>query len=112
MENQISPALLDHGLKLFAEMERDRQEACIHCKKVWYSIHYRDGVCHSCHKKNMPGRTAIRRAEEQKATALIVGRDIVILVALLFLSPILAKWFAGLIVLMFVVSYYTGLPYS
>ena len=45
--------------KNLVAIEDERKEACIHCKKVWYSIHYRDGVCHSCQQLNKPGRTQL-----------------------------------------------------
>ncbi|MBT6691547.1 hypothetical protein HOB10_04410 [Candidatus Parcubacteria bacterium] len=42
-------------------MGQEEQEHCIHCNEKWYSIHYRDGVCHSCQQKNLPGRTELAR---------------------------------------------------
>ena len=44
------------GRRAFAAMDDERQEACIHCQKVWYAIHHKDGVCHRCQKKGLPGR--------------------------------------------------------
>ncbi len=37
--------------------EDERKETCIHCQEVWYGIHYKDGVCHSCQQKKLPGRS-------------------------------------------------------
>jgi len=42
--------------KNLTAIEDERKEACIHCGDVWYSIHYRDGVCHSCQELGKPGR--------------------------------------------------------
>lgn len=49
------------GQRAFAAMADEQQESCIHCGAHWYSIHYRDGVCHTCQKKRLPGRSAIAR---------------------------------------------------
>ncbi len=55
-------------------IDDERQEKCIHCNKQWYSKHYRDGVCHSCQQKNLPGRTALERRENiQSKVAWVVG---------------------------------------
>lgn len=50
--------------------EDERKETCIHCGKEWYSIHYKDGVCHSCQQVNLPGREKLKKIEKRK---LIVG---------------------------------------
>jgi hypothetical protein len=44
--------------------EDERKEACIHCKKVYYAIHHKDGVCNSCQKKKLPGRSTIIRRQK------------------------------------------------
>ena len=43
----------------FRAMEDERKETCIHCRSVWYAIHFRDGVCHGCQGKKMPGRSVL-----------------------------------------------------
>lgn len=69
-------------------MEEERKEACIHCGAVWYAKHYRDGVCHSCQAKGLPGRTVqknrnvIRNVIEIMASVVLA----IILFALLVLS--------------------------
>jgi hypothetical protein len=40
-------------------MSDERKEACIHCGNVWYSIHYKDGVCNECQNKKLPGRSVV-----------------------------------------------------
>jgi hypothetical protein len=47
--------------KTLSAMEDERREDCIHCGENWYSIHYRDGVCHSCQQKHLPGRAELAR---------------------------------------------------
>ena len=27
----------------------ERKIKCIHCGTVWYEIHFKDGLCHTCH---------------------------------------------------------------
>jgi len=79
VDNQI----LDEGLKIFAAMEDERMECCIHCGNKWYSMHYRDGVCHSCQKKNLPGRNVMQERQERRGllavivTFLLIGGIIV-----------------------------------
>ena len=58
--------LMEEGLKVLAAMSDERQEHCIHCNKKWYSMHYQDGVCHSCRKKGLPGRMAIQAARDAR----------------------------------------------
>ena len=41
----------------------ERKEICIHCGKRWYSLHYKDGVCHECRQKGLPGRTEIAKKQ-------------------------------------------------
>lgn len=54
------PEGLDSRLRAhWVAMAEEQQEACIHCKAVWYSIHYRDGVCHTCRLEGKPGRTEL-----------------------------------------------------
>lgn len=51
-------------LDTFAAMDDDEKEACIHCGKVWYRIHHRDGVCHECQALGRPGRNALRASKQ------------------------------------------------
>lgn len=64
---KIIDKLLEHpeGSKVFAAMDDERKEACIHCKKVWYSIHYQNGVCHSCQQQDRPGRAVLLGQERR-----------------------------------------------
>ena len=73
--------LMEEGLKVLAAMSDERQEYCIHCNKKWYSIHYWDGVCHSCQKKGLPGRMAIqaRRDVRERIFTLAILTFLVIL---------------------------------
>ncbi len=48
-------------------MEEERQETCIHCRSVWYAIHYKDGVCHGCQQKRLPGRSELEAQRRQIA---------------------------------------------
>lgn len=69
-DSKIVDALLDNIIHI----EDERQENCIHCNKRWYSKHYRDGVCHSCQQKGLPGRTVIEnRQRRQTKIAFAIG---------------------------------------
>ncbi|MBT4849756.1 hypothetical protein HON36_02805 [Candidatus Parcubacteria bacterium] len=48
-------------------IDDERKENCIHCGNEWYAIHHKDGVCHSCQQKGLPGRTALERRENIQA---------------------------------------------
>ena len=65
-------------LENMTEIDNERTEACIHCKKVWYSIHYRDGVCSKCRELGKPGRLEI--AAKKKARNVIIAATIIIVV--------------------------------
>lgn len=73
MDDQI----LSEGLKIFAAMQDERMERCIHCGEEWYSIHYRDGVCHSCQKKQLSGRSVMQEKRgdllRNIALAIVIG---------------------------------------
>lgn len=56
----------------------EEKETCIHCGEKWYVIHHKDGVCHECQKKNLPGRSQIAKTERRsilaiKLVAIIIG---------------------------------------
>ena len=75
----------EEGRRTFAAMESEQQEPCIHCHKVWYSIHYRDGVCHSCQKRHLPGRVELARRATTRYTTLIASVAIVLIFVTLVL---------------------------
>jgi len=52
---------IEHFLHGLDQIARERKERCIHCNEEWYSIHYKDGVCHLCQQKGLPGRTKLTR---------------------------------------------------
>lgn len=82
MENHVK-----HLKTSFADMlgpDDERKETCIHCGKIWYAIHYKDGVCHSCQEKKLPGRTAIAR-KERRANVLIELAITAIVISLIYL---------------------------
>ena len=63
-----------HLLYGLEQIEADRQEACIHCKAVWYASKHKDHVCHVCQKKGLPGRSAIlARAGYMRLTGLLLA---------------------------------------
>ena len=49
---------LKHVGQSFAE---EPMETCRHCGDEWYSVHYKNGYCHSCQKKglHMKGETIV-----------------------------------------------------
>ncbi len=57
----------------FCMMDDERKETCIHCREEWYSKHYKDGVCHSCGQKGLPGRSVLyqRKMLKNRAVSLI-----------------------------------------
>lgn len=61
------------------------KEACIHCGSIWYSIRYKDGVCHSCQLKKLPGRKEIAR-KERRTKVLIELALTAIVIFLIYLS--------------------------
>lgn len=52
-----------YGMRQIAD---ERKERCVHCGAEWYAIHYKDGVCHSCQQKHLPGRTVLVRRETRR----------------------------------------------
>ena len=66
----MSPA--DFGNAMFGP-DDERKERCIHCGKVWYAQHHRDGVCHSCQQKNLPGRTALRNRVRNRTRIIMIA---------------------------------------
>jgi len=80
----VDDAAIDLAHSL-AQVENERKEPCIHCGEIWYAIHHKDGVCHSCQKLGLPGRSAIvRRRRTIQHILWIVGAIFAAL--LLFLS--------------------------
>ena len=75
--------LLSEGLRVFTAMEDERKEDCIHCGANWYSIHYRDGVCHRCYEQGLPGKTALNAAKRKRQIVFIIILGCVILSTLL-----------------------------
>lgn len=61
------------------------KETCIHCGKIWYEKHYKDGVCPSCQEKQLPGRTAIAR-KERRTNTLIKLAITAIVIFLIYLA--------------------------
>lgn len=61
----------------------ERKATCIHCGSEWYEIHFKDGVCHGCQQKKLPGREQIaKRARKQNLLLALV--IMVIAAALLY----------------------------
>lgn len=52
--------------------EDERKATCINCKKVWYEIHFKDGVCNECQEKGLPGRTKMEKDAKRKTIILII----------------------------------------
>lgn len=61
----------------------EEKEACIHCGKVWYAIHHKDGVCHECQKRGLPGKTVLAR-RAQKMQLMLITLVIVALCAFIY----------------------------
>ncbi len=57
----------------FCAMGDEEKAVCIHCGKVWYAIHHRDGVCHACQQKGLPGRAAQQEIARRRAFRLILA---------------------------------------
>jgi hypothetical protein len=70
-------------------IQDERQEACIHCKDVWYAIHHKDGVCHKCQRLGLPGRAKIARHEHLKECALSALFRVAILVIVVAVASVL-----------------------
>ena len=75
--------LTDEVGKIFDAISDERMEHCIHCNAHWYSIQYKDGVCHKCQQKGLSGRIEIE--EKDKRTR----RGVLVLVAVMFISVII-----------------------
>ena len=41
--------------------EDERKETCFQCGSVWYSIHFKDGLCNGCQEKGLPGRSFLKK---------------------------------------------------
>lgn len=77
--NEPAIAHLAYGL---CQMADERKEHCIHCGAEWYSIHYKDGVCHSCQQRCLPGRTELARRDTREIIA-ITGALVILAVVVL-----------------------------
>ena len=64
------------SLKNFADNmlgpDDERKATCIHCGAKWYEIHFKDGVCHSCQEKKLPGRKQLARTERTQRLVLTI----------------------------------------
>lgn len=67
--NRLSDMILAHVVA----MGQEKKEACIHCGNVWYSIHYRDGVCHQCQQLGKPGRAELAARKRSFQRTLVIG---------------------------------------
>ncbi len=72
------------GKTLNSMFYEERQETCIHCRKTWYATHYKDGVCHTCQKKNLPGRTEQWRRRAQREQLFLLIGSVAMLASLYF----------------------------
>ena len=63
----------------------ERKAKCIHCGAVWYEIHYKDGVCHSCQQKKLPGESVLIRRAIWKSRASVLFLLIILFLAVMFL---------------------------
>jgi len=87
-DNGMSDEMFDLIGKNIKGIEEDRKEPCIHCGDVWYSIHYKDGVCHKCQEKGLPGRTEIAKKRRSKSRRrLLITAAILILGIIVLLLP-------------------------
>ncbi len=75
-------AVFGDELKKMAARDDEKTEVCIHCGKTWYSMHYKDGVCHSCQEKWLKGRNEIK-------LDLLIKKLIILTVVVLILLSIL-----------------------
>ena len=55
----------------------EEKEACIHCEKVWYRIHHRDGVCHQCQQLGRPGRAELAERKRSFRLTLAIGAFVI-----------------------------------
>ena len=68
------PNQLMHGFfEAMDKIAEERQEACIHCGKVWYVIHHKDGVCRRCQQEGKPCRTALEQRRKQHCGIMFVA---------------------------------------
>jgi hypothetical protein len=65
----IKGILLAHIIAI----EEEKQETCIHCGSVWYSMHYRDGVCYRCRQSGKLGRAGLAAEKRNRQCALIIA---------------------------------------
>ena len=66
--------------------EDERKITCIHCKKIWYEMHYKDGVCHSCQQKGLPGRTQLENKLKRTGMINFVVYIIITLIVIYLLT--------------------------
>ncbi len=74
------PPIVHLGYAL-CQMSDERKEVCIHCGNEWYSIHYKDGVCHSCQGKGFLGRKALA---EKSSSRHLRGALLLVLLVIAF----------------------------
>lgn len=67
------------------EIGREEKEACVHCGKVWYKEHHRDGVCHQCQKLGKIGPRETARRKRSIVTYLIAG---VVIIGMLIIGAV------------------------
>ena len=73
MPDNCPDPLTHQYLETLDQMADEKQEACIHCGTVWYTIHHKDGVCHRCQRQGKPGRTVIGRRTVAGLRAVIIS---------------------------------------
>lgn len=88
--NKNAPAI-EHLVYGMCQIADERQESCIHCGQIWYSIHYRDGVCHACQQKQLPGRTELREQDsaDRMNTVVLYILFVFFLISILLLGSII-----------------------
>ncbi|KKR07441.1 MAG: hypothetical protein UT32_C0011G0009 [Parcubacteria group bacterium GW2011_GWC2_39_14] len=84
----MSDDLGDRVLETFTAMGDEEQEQCIHCGRVWYKIHHKDGVCHVCEGEGRPGRTELARRKRNRGYLSLFLVTAVIAVVLLILRAV------------------------
>lgn len=73
---------------MFFGREDERKATCIHCGDIWYAKHYKDGVCHSCQQKKLPGETQLIKSAVTKRKIILI----VILIISIVLIINMTRW--------------------
>lgn len=68
----MSDNIGDSFFERMAASEDELSEKCIHCADLWYSQHYKNGVCHRCQLAEKLGRKEIEASRRYQGVGSLI----------------------------------------